>query len=102
VIPQNDRRGADAKIPRLAALKVARNLVQVRKKWPRERIKFFARGRQNERAPLKQRHPQEFLQLRHLRAHGGLLDPVRNVADRRHDAAVLGNIIKKLEVMNVH
>jgi hypothetical protein len=51
---------------------------------------------------MKQRYPKKFFKLRHLGAYCGLLDAIRNVPHRRHDAAVFGDVIKQFKMMDVH
>ena len=93
---------ADPEMPCLAALQLTGYLIQVCKERLDEGIQFFSFGRQLEWAPLKKRHAQKFFQLQHLCAYGRLLDAVRDVPHRRHDAAVLGDKIKQFKVMNIH
>ncbi len=102
MVAQHDGRSADTEMPRLTALKFLRQFAKIGKERRAKGVKFFARRRQRERPALKQCHAKKFLQLRHLRAHRRLLDAIRNVSHRRHDAAVFGDVIKKFEVMDVH
>ena len=51
---------------------------------------------------MEQGHPERFFQLDNLAAHGGLLYPVGHIAHPLTDATILGHIIEKLQVMDVH
>ena len=65
-------------------------------------VQLLAGRRQREGPPLEERHPQVFLQLRHLPAHRRLLNAVRDVAHRLGNAAVPGDVIKQLQMVDVH
>ena len=45
---------------------------------------------------------ESFLESRDLSADRWLLNAVRNIADGAGDAAMLGDIIEELKVMNIH
>ena len=64
--------------------------------------KLAARRRQYKGPPLKKFEAEMLLKQQDLRADRGLLNTVRHVAHGVTDAAVLGHVIKKLEVMDVH
>ena len=102
MLAQHDGRGADADVPRLSALQFVRHLFEVRKKRLDESVQFFALRRQRERPPVKQDHAEKFFELRDLGTDRRLLDAVRNIPHRRHDAAVPGHVVKKFEMVNVH
>ena len=61
-----------------------------------------ASGRQGERTALEKPGVEGFLKRQHLPADGRLLNTVRDVPHRLANTAVLGDVIKKFEVMNVH
>ena len=46
--------------------------------------------------------PERFLELNDLSAHGGLLNAVGHVSDTLANPPVPGDVIKELQVMNIH
>ena len=102
MVAQHNRGRANANVPRLAALQLIGDPLQIPKKGLDEFVQLGPGGRQFKRPALKQRRAQKFLQLGNLRAHRRLLDAIGNVPHRRHDAAVPGHVIKQFEVMDVH
>src|SRR6185295_4568437 len=93
---------ADANVLRDAASNPVRHGRQVLKERGDECEQFLSLRGQRERAALKERHAEGFLQLDDLAAHGRLLDAIGHVANGLADAAVPGNIIKQFEVVNIH
>ena len=102
MIAKNDRGGADANLPGLAALEIGGYFVQVGKKGLDELKEPFAFRSEREGPALEQGRAQIFLKLGNLRTNGGLLDSVGDVAHGRHDAAVSRNVIKKFKMMDIH
>jgi len=102
MVAQNYGRGANAELPRLAPLEIRCHFIQIGKERFCKRKQLYARRRQRKRSSLKKGDAQEFFELRHLCADRRLLNTIGNVAYRWHDPAMLGDIIKQFEVMNVH
>ena len=57
---------------------------------------------EGEGTALKQGGTQSFFQREHLTADGRLLDPIGHLAHRRADATVLGDVIEKFQMVNIH
>ena len=102
MIAQDDGGSADANVPGLAALEIGGDFVEVCKEGLDELKELFTFGREREGPAVEEGGAEIFLKLSDLRADGGLLDAVGDVAYGGHDAAVAGDIIKKFEMMDVH
>src|ERR1035437_794026 len=102
MVAQDDRGSANADLAGLAALQVAGDGIQVGEEGLDEVIELLAGRRQRERPALEQRHPQVFFQLRHLPAHRRLLNAIRDVPQRLGNPAVAGDVIKQLQMVNIH
>src|SRR5262245_16387817 len=94
--------GRDAEMLGNATLQLFSHRPEVVEKGLNKIIQFPPLRREGKGPPLKQGDAEEFLQLDHLAAYGGLLDAIRHVAHGFGNAAVARHIIKKLEVVNVH
>jgi len=64
--------------------------------------KFAPCRGQPKRTALEKPRPKVRFQSAHLTADRRLLDPIRDVAHRGADAAMLRHIVEQLEVMHVH
>jgi hypothetical protein len=69
---------------------------------PNEFVQLDARRQKGKRATIKQFGAERFLQARDLAAYCRLLDPVWHIANGGHDSAMTGDVVEKLEMMNVH
>lgn len=67
-----------------------------------EIVELFTCRSQGERATMEQPHFEVFLELENLPADGGLLDAVGHSAHGFSDAFKFGDVVKELEMMNVH
>ena len=68
--------------------------LQVLEKRPQVDKQPLARGRETKRAALEKLGADILLQLPHLPAYRGLLDPIGNMPYRRTDAAVQAHIVE--------
>src|SRR5580698_9583785 len=102
MVAQDNGGCPDANLARLAALEVGRDFLEVGEKGLDKLKELFAFRRERERPALKESRAQIFFELGDLRTDGGLLDSVRNVPHRGHDAAVARDVIKKFKMVDVH
>src|SRR6476620_8122054 len=77
------------------------HFVQSSEKRSDKVVKSLPGGGQPERPSLEEPHPEVRFEPRHLRAYRGLLDPVRNLSARCHDALASCDVIEQLQVMHV-
>src|SRR2546430_561177 len=102
VVAQDGARGAKPDLLCPAPAQFVGQRFQPVKERLDETKELFAAGGQRKRAAIEQRQSQRFFQLDDLRADRRLLNAVRDVARRLADAAMPGNIIEQLQVMDIH
>src|SRR6267154_847597 len=102
MISQHGSRGANPYRSCLFSPEFALELIEVRKKRLDETVQFLAVGSQHKGPALEKDYAKGVLELRNLAADCWLLNSVRNVADRLHDAAIASDIVKQFQVMDVH
>src|SRR5258707_9981500 len=99
---QHDRRRSDPQLRRTVLAEPLGDDVNVLKERPDELKEFRSRRRERKWPTLKELRAEGFLQFGDLSADGWLLNAVGNIAHRCRDAAVFGDEVEQLQMMNVH
>jgi len=99
---QDDGRRGHAQLMSGPAANCLANVINLVKERPNEFVQLDARGQECERTTIKQFGAESFFEARDLAADRRLLDPVRHIANGGYDSAMTGDVIEKLEMMNVH
>ncbi len=84
------------------ALQTLGHLGEVGEKRGDEFVELLARRGESEGSALEKHRAEILLQFDQLRAHRWLLDAVGHVADGEADAAMGGDVVEELQVMDVH
>jgi hypothetical protein len=79
-----------------------RHLIEPGEKRGDEIVELLACLSQGKRAAMEKFDFKELFKLEDLAAHGWLLDAVRHLSDGFGDAFKFGNVVEKLEMMDVH
>ena len=98
--PRRRRRGADA--DSLLSPELIGDLFEAGEEGIDEIVELFTCWSQGKRATMEQPHFKEFLELENLPADCRLLDAVWHSAHGFSDAFKFGDVVKELEMMNVH
>src|SRR2546430_10232024 len=101
VIVQNDRGRGHPQFMSAAAANCLANVIYLVEEGSNEFVQLHARGQESERTAIKQFGAERFFQAGDLAADRRLLDPVRHITNGGHDAPVTGDLIEKLDIVNV-
>ena len=94
--------GGEAQMLILFSPELIADLFEAGEKGIDEIVELFTCRSQGERATMEQPHFEESLKLENLPADCGLLDAVGHSAHGFSDAFKFGDVVKELEMMNVH
>jgi hypothetical protein len=102
IIVQDNRGRSHPQLMSGAAANYLANMIYLVEEGPNEFVQLHARRQEGEGTAIKQFGAERFFQARDLAADRRLLDPVRHIANGGDDSAMTGDVIEKLEMMNVH
>ena len=102
MVPQHDLGRADTDVMGGAVLKFLGHPLEVAEERFDELVQLLASLAQDERTPLKKLHAQKVLKRDDLSADRRLLDAVGDVANGFRNALVPRDVVKQLQVMNIH
>src|SRR5688500_6075013 len=102
MVPQNNVRSANAHQVHRATANLLRNVFEILKKRLDESIELVTRRCHAKRTPLKQTYAEALFELKNLRAHRGLLNPVGHLTNGFRNATMPRHIIEQFEVVDVH
>ena len=101
VVAQDDGGGGHAEGLGGAAAEAFADGLDVPEEGTDELVEVLAGRGELEGAPVEELEAEVGLELEDLAGDGGLLDAVGHVADGLHDAAVAGDVVEQLQVMDV-
>ena len=102
VLAQHQLGRADPDLGRRGFAKLRAKGFEVLEERPHISKQLLPFGGESERTALKQLRAEVFLEQQDLAADGGLLDAVGNMAHGAADASVLRDMVKQLQMMNIH
>ena len=102
IIAQHPIRSTNANLPAGSLAELRADGVDVFEKRLRKGEHLPARGREPERLPFEKLHAEILLKLPDLAADRRLLNPIGHAPHRRTDSAMTRNVVKQLQVMDVH